>query len=168
MGWLRSVSIKHNTPKFFPVDFLGMTQDPNSSHKGGEVRTVETTTSHIGTEIWLKGISLVFIVWLEHQLPHCALHVSQIHFANSDYPGPNEDKLHKNYTDVKELDKNIYYFKQSQPTTSGAESVVTTDGLVCNDMDTNAYDGDKMYKVLKGDTDMTPRPVGCLHRSQLP
>jgi len=36
-----------------------------------------------------------------------------------------------------------YHLKQSQlPTTAGVESLVTTDGIVGNDMNTDAYDSD--------------------------
>jgi len=51
-----------------------------------------------------------------------------------------------------------YHLKQSQPpTTAGVESLVTTDGIVGNDMNTDAYDSDKIYKVLKDDTKIGQR-----------
>jgi len=156
-------SIKHNTPKIFPVDSLGMTQVPNSGHDGGEVHAVETTTSRIGTEIWLKGISLNFMVWLKPQLLHCALHVSLIHFAKGDYP--NKDKLHQNYTGINELNSTTAAERpsKSENTTQTVPAHHLGRGISRHHRrprrqrhEHNAYDGDKMYKVLKGDTDMTP------------
>jgi len=45
---------------------------------------------------------------------------------------------------------------QSQPTTADVEWTVTTYGLVGNNMNTDAYDDDKLYKVLNGDDNCTP------------
>jgi hypothetical protein len=154
-------SIYHNTPKFFPVDLVGCTRGLMSgygvgiNHAGG---SDQQDSCRIGSELWCKGISLDFMVHLMKEIPYAKLHVSLLRYAKDDFP--NKSKLYKGYTGITELDmrdtrrfKTLktwnYYIKQVQPTTAGGEVDTTGTGVIGEDMNTDAYAGDKLLKVLQ-------------------
>lgn len=152
-------SIYHNTPKFFPIDIVACTRGLMSGQAVGINRaggSDQQDACRVGSEIWCKGISLDFMVHIMKQIPYAKLHVSLIRHAKDDFP--NKSSLYKGYTGITELDmrdtrrfKTLktwdFYIKQVQPTTSGNEVDVTGTGVVGEDMNTDAYAGDKV-KVI--------------------
>lgn len=147
-----------NTPTFWPVDFMPMTQGVAGGHEGTSRGLITTTlqdnASRIGTEVKIKGISLEFMTWLKPQLPFANLKVSLIKYAKGDAPDINS--LYKRYTEVKPLDMMDtrrfkvlkqwkFFHRQSQPTTAGSE--MASQMFTGNNMNSDAYDGDKFTIV---------------------
>jgi hypothetical protein len=105
-----------------------------------------------------------FMVHLMKQIPHAKLHVSLVRYTKDDFP--DKSKMYKGYTGITELDMRdtrrfktlktwSYYIKQVQPTTAGQEVDTTGTGVICQDMNTDAYAGDKL-KVLSDADGKTP------------
>jgi hypothetical protein len=156
-------SIYHNTPKFFPVDIVASKRGLMSGYGVGINHANGTDVQdqcRVGSELWCKGISLDFMVHLMKQIPYAKLHVSLLRYAKDDFP--NKSKLYKGYTGITELDmrdtrrfKTLktwdFYMKQVQPTTAGAEVDVSGTGVVGEDMNTDAYAGDKVRVLIDGE-----------------
>lgn len=153
--------IGHNIPRFWPIPLCSTIQGVRGGHADGINKAggqVEYGAIRLGSEIFCKGVSLDFMAHLLPQFPHALLKVKLIRHAKDDFP--RAANVVKGYTGVRELDMfdtrrfNIlkewkFYLKQNQPTTAGAEVDVDGDGTVGKDMNTDAYDGNKIAIVLQ-------------------
>jgi len=57
------------------VIFIGINEGTSSGHNGGANRSQETIHSHLGTEVWIKGISFDFMLWLKPLVSFISLNV---------------------------------------------------------------------------------------------
>ena len=134
----------HNRVQVFPVDFLAIVKGFGSGYGAG-LATVANTSSgaasaqvaissgqpdqnhmnRIGSEIFLKGISFEFMLFLMPIIPYFKTNLYLIRHAKGDRP--TQATLYKNYTGIKQLDM----------------------------MDTRRYHIMKKWKIRKGGTDPT-------------
>lgn len=149
-------TVTHNIPRFWPVPLCATTQGGRGGHADGINKAggiIESGSVRLGSEIYCKGVSLDFMAHLLPQFPHALLKVKLLRFAKDDFP--TKANVVKGYTGVRELDMfdtrrfNImkewkFYLKQSQPTTAGLQVDIDGEGTVGNDMNADAYDGDKL------------------------
>lgn len=150
-----SWALHSNTPSFWPVALHPLAKGVDSGYAPDSYGILGTDLHNnhvrIGSEVKIKGISLEFMTWLKPQLPHGGIKVSFIRFAKGDTPSIS--KLYKNYTAVKPLDmidnrrfkimKTWKFFhRQSQPSTAGSE--MASQMFTGNNMNSDAYDGDKL------------------------
>lgn len=171
--------VSHNIPYFWPVHLCSTIQGGRSGHSDGVNKAGgihEAGAIRIGSEIFCKGVSLDFMAHLLPQFPHALLKVKLLRFAKGDFP--TKANIVKGYTGVRELDMvdtrrfNIlkqwkFYLRQNQPTTAGQEVDIDGEGTIGKDMNTDAYDGDKLL-VLQDATGKTKDEWEALINDEYP